>query len=48
MGQFQIDFEMDGAVDDEYAVETYFLGNKVCNDKLESKGKQGNTISSDI
>ena len=25
MGQFHIDFEMDGAVDDIYAVESYFL-----------------------
>ena len=28
MGQFHIDFEMDGAVDDIYAVQSYFLGKR--------------------
>ena len=44
LGQFHIDFEMDGAVDDIYAVESYFLGKKVYYDKLESKDKHGHTI----
>ena len=47
MGQFHIDFEMDGAVDDICAVESYFVGRKAYYDKLESKDKNGNTISSD-
>ena len=49
MGQFHIDFEMDGAVDDIYiyAVETYFLGKKVYYGKLGSKDKHGHTISSE-
>ena len=41
MGQSHIDLEMDGAVDDIYAVESYFLGKKVYYDKLESKDKKG-------
>ena len=36
IGQFHIDFEMDEAVDELYAVEYYFLGKKVYYDKLES------------
>ena len=47
MGQFHIDFEMDGAEDDIYAVECYFLWKKVYYDKLDSKDKKGNTISPD-
>ena len=47
MGQFHIDFEMDGAADDLYAVESYFLGKKVYYDRLDSKDEHGNTISSD-
>ena len=38
---------MDGAVDDMYAVESYFLGKKVYYDKLESKDKNWHKISSD-
>ena len=30
-----------------YAVESYFLGKKVCYDKLESKDKNGHAIRSD-
>ena len=37
MGQFHIDFEMDGVVDDIYAVECYFLGKKAYYDTKESK-----------
>jgi len=29
LGQLHIDFEMDGAVDDIYSVESYLLGKKV-------------------
>lgn len=47
MGQFHIDFEMDGAKKEIYAIECYFLGKKVYYDKLESEDKHGKTIHAD-
>ena len=48
LGQLHIDFEMDGAVDDIYAVENYFLGKKVYYDKLEVKIKMGIRLAQTI
>ena len=47
MSQFHIDFEMDGAKDDIYATECFFLGKKMYYDRLESKDKDGNVITAD-
>ena len=45
MGQFHVDFAMDGACDDIYAIESYFLSKKTYIDVLESKDVDGNTIN---
>jgi len=44
MGQFHIDFNMDGAVDDIYAIEAYFIAKKVYIDVLESRDKNNELI----
>ena len=44
MGQFHIDFDMDGAKDEIYSIESYFLAKKVYIDILESKDKENNII----
>jgi hypothetical protein len=48
LGQFHIDFDMDGAGKGEeiYAVKSIFLGKKSYIDKLESKDEDGNIIHS--
>jgi hypothetical protein len=45
LGQFHIDFNMDGAVSEIYAKKSIFLGKKSYLDVLESKDKDGNTIN---
>ena len=47
MGQFHIDFDMDGACGDICATESYFIAKKVYIDKLESVDKHGKTITDD-
>jgi hypothetical protein len=43
--QFHTDFSLDGAVDEIYATKSIFLGKKSYIDCLESKDKDGNTIT---
>lgn len=42
--QFHTDFNLDGAVDEIYAIKSIFLGKKSYMDYLESKDKDGNII----
>jgi hypothetical protein len=44
MGQFHIDFDLDGSVGDIWATDSIFLGKKSYIDKLESRDKDGNAI----
>ena len=44
MGQFHIDFSLDGSVGDIWATDSIFLGKKSYIDKLESRDKDGNAI----
>ena len=44
MGQFHIDFDMDGAVDDIYSIEAYFIAKKVYIDILESRNEHNEVI----
>ena len=43
--QFHTDFDLDGAFDEIYATKSIFLGKKSYIDCLESKDKDGNTIT---
>ena len=45
MGQFHIDFDLDGSCDEIYAIESIFLGKKCYIDKLQSKDKDGKVIT---
>ena len=45
LGQFHIDFDMDGAESEIYSTKAIFLGKKSYIDVLESKDKYGNLIS---
>ena len=45
MGNFHIDFSMDGACNGIYAVESIFLGKKTYIDILESTDLNGDTIN---
>ena len=45
LGQFHVDFEMDGAASDIYAKEGYFIAKKTYFDDLESKDEKGNIIN---
>jgi hypothetical protein len=45
LGQFHTDFDLKGAVGDIYATKSIFLGKKSYVDVLESKDKDGNTIT---
>mgnify|MGYP003635934425 CR=1 FL=1 len=45
LGQFHIDFDLDGAKSDIYSTKAIFLGKKAYMDILESKDKDGNIIS---
>ena len=47
LGNFHVDFEMDGAESDIYGIESLFLGKKTYIDILESIDKDGNTINSE-
>ena len=44
MGQFHTDFELDGAEEEIFAVDSVFLGKKCYCDRLKSKDKDGNDI----
>jgi len=44
MGQFHIDFDLEGSVSDIVATESIFLGKKCYIDKLKSTDENGNTI----
>ena len=44
MGQFHIDFDLDGSVGDIWATDSIFLGKKSYIDKLESRDKDDNPI----
>jgi len=44
LGQFHIDFDLDGAKSEIYATKSIFLGKKCYIDCLESTDKKGNTI----
>ena len=44
MGQFHTDFEMDGAEEEIFAVDSVFLGKKCYCDRLKSKDKDGKVI----
>ena len=44
MGQFHTDFELDGAEEEIYAVDSVFLGKKCYCDRLKSKDKDGNEV----
>ena len=44
MGQFHIDFDMDGAVDDIYSIEAYVIAKKVYIDILESRNEHNEII----
>ena len=46
-GDFHIDFSIDNANTEIYAIESLFLGKKTYIDKLESTDKNGNTINSE-
>ena len=43
--QFHTDFNLDGAIDEIYAIKSIFLGKKSYMDYLESKDENGNTIN---
>jgi hypothetical protein len=45
LGQFHIDFDLKGAADEIYATKSIFLGKKCYIDLLESKNKNGETIT---
>jgi len=45
LGQFHIDFNLDGAASEIYSKSAIFLGKKCYIDKLESKDKNGNIIT---
>ena len=45
LGQFHIDFDLDGAKDEIYATKSIFLGKKCYIDKLESKNENGKIIN---
>ena len=45
LGQFHIDFDLDGAVSEIYATKSIFLGKKCYIDCLESKNEKGETIT---
>lgn len=45
LGQFHNDFDMNGAVEDIYAIKSIFLGKKSYCDVIESKDKDGNIIN---
>ena len=45
MEQFHTDFNLEGACDEIYATKSIFLGKKSYMDVLESKDKNGNTIT---
>merc|ERR1711966_213661 len=47
LGNFHIDFSMDKANSEIYAIESLFLGKKTYIDILESTDKAGNTINSE-
>ena len=47
LGNFHVDFDMDGACGEIYAKESLFLGKKTYIDILESTDKDGNTINSE-
>ena len=44
LGQFHIDFDLDGSVGDIWATDSIFLGKKSYIDKLESRDKDGKPI----
>lgn len=44
LGQFHTDFSLDNAVDEIFAVESYFVGKKIYIDHLKSKDKKGDVI----
>jgi hypothetical protein len=46
LGQFHSDFSMKDACGDIYSIESYFIGQKVYIDCLESVDKDGQTINS--
>jgi hypothetical protein len=45
LGQFHIDFDLDGAKSEIYAIQSIFLGKKCYIDKLESKDSKGKVIN---
>jgi hypothetical protein len=45
LGQFHIDFDLDGAASEIYSKSAIFLGKKCYIDKLESKDENGKTIT---
>ena len=47
LGNFHVDFDMDGACGEIYAKESLFLGKKTYIDILESTDKDGNIINSE-
>ena len=47
LGNFNVDFPMDGAVTEIYGVESLFLGKPTYIDILEPTDKDGNTINSE-
>ena len=47
LGNFHIDFSMDGANTETYAIESLFFGKKAYTDILESTDKDGKTINSE-
>jgi len=47
LGNFHVDFDMEGAVSEIYAIESLFLGKKTYIDILESTDKYGNKINSE-
>ncbi len=44
MGQFHIDFDLEGSVGDIWATDSIFLGKKCYIDKLESRDKDNKPI----
>ena len=48
LGNFHIDFSMDNANTEIYAIESLFLGKKTYIDSLESTDKDGQTINQSI